>query len=126
MNYFKRSKFHQFLSIPKYNFSKPEWKHTTILAVKKDKEITLIGDGQCSLGNTIVKTNANKIKKLPGNAWCGFAGSVADAFILLDGLEKMMNQYPQQTLNACLKYAAEWRTGMNLDIYQFELFTNSL
>jgi ATP-dependent HslUV protease, peptidase subunit HslV len=60
-----------------------QWHHTTILALKRQNQTVIIGDGQVSLGPTIVKTNATKIKSLTGGIYCGFAGSVADAFTLL-------------------------------------------
>jgi ATP-dependent HslUV protease, peptidase subunit HslV len=94
-----------------YNFCKPKWRNTTILAVKKNNEIFLIGDGQVSYGSTRVKTNANKIRELPNGVFCGFAGSVADAFYLFDGLETQLKKYPNQTLRACVEYAKDWRTG---------------
>ena len=95
-----------------FSSSKPTWRGTTILAVKKNKEIVLIGDGQVSYGPTKVKANGRKIRKLENsNAVCGFAGSLADAFTLMEGLENMMSKYPDQTLRACIKYAKEWRTG---------------
>lgn len=92
--------------------SAPKWRHTTILAVKKNKEIVLIGDGQVSCGSMKVKVNGRKIRKLEnGTAVCGFAGSLADAFTLMEGLETVMAKYQDQTLRACIKYAKEWRTG---------------
>lgn len=95
-----------------FSSSKPKWHGTTILAVKKNKEIVLIGDGQVSFGPMTVKTNGRKIRKLENsNAICGFAGSLADAFTLMEGLENLMSKYPDQTMRACIKYAKEWRTG---------------
>ena len=88
----------------------PQWHHTTILEVKRQGATVIIGDGQVSLGSTRVKTNANKIRKID-EVYCGFAGSVADAFYLLEGLEQVMAKYPKQTLKSCIKYAKEWRTG---------------
>jgi len=105
-----------FSRILKSSFSsmKSPWHGTTILAVKKNKEIVLIGDGQVSYGPTKVKTNGRKIRKLENSdAVCGFAGSLADAFTLMEGLENMMSKYPDQTMRACIKYAKEWRTGKN-------------
>ena len=98
---------------PFFFSSKQKWHGTTILAVKKNKEIILIGDGQVTYGPTKVKTNGRKIRKLENsNAVCGFAGSLADAFTLMEGLENMMSKYPDQTMRACIKYAKEWRTGI--------------
>lgn len=90
-----------------------KWIQTTILAVQKNKEIVLIGDGQVSYGSMKVKINGRKVRKLEGsNAICGFAGSLADAFTLMEGLEATIAKYPDQTLRACIKYAKEWRMGL--------------
>ncbi len=67
-------------------FSSDKWHHTTILALKRNGKTVVIGDGQVSYGPTIVKTNAKKIRPLAGGTFCGFAGSVADAFALMEGL----------------------------------------
>jgi ATP-dependent HslUV protease subunit HslV len=67
-------------------FSTEQWHHTTILALKREGQTVIIGDGQVSYGSTIVKTNAKKIRPLSGGIFCGFAGSVADAFALMEGL----------------------------------------
>ena len=91
-----------------------KWHHTTILALKRNGKTVLIGDGQVSYGPTIVKTNAKKIRPLTGGTYCGFAGSVADAFALMEGLEQVMAKYPKQTLKSCINYAKEWRTGKQL------------
>lgn len=64
----------------------PQWHHTTILALKRNGETVIIGDGQVSHGNTRVKTDGKKIRKLTDNIYCGFAGSLADAFTLMEGL----------------------------------------
>ena len=76
---FVRQMIHKMFSTDK------QWHHTTILAVKREGTTVLIGDGQVSYGSTRVKTNANKIRKVQ-EVYCGFAGSVADAFYLLNGL----------------------------------------
>ena len=94
-------------------FSTNKWHHTTILALKRNQQTVIIGDGQVSYGSTIVKTDAKKIRPL-GGIYCGFAGSVADAFALMEGLEKVMEKYPKQTLKSCIHYAKEWRTGKQL------------
>ena len=60
-----------------------QWHHTTILAIKKNQETVIVGDGQVSYGPTIVKTNSKKVRPLTGGTFCGFAGSVADAFALM-------------------------------------------
>ena len=94
------------------NFS--TWHHTTILALKHKNETVIIGDGQVTQGNIRVKTDGKKIRELSPNIYCGFAGSLADALSLMDGLETVMNKYPKQTLRSCIKYAMEWRTGKRL------------
>lgn len=94
--------------------SAPKWHHTTILALKKNGETVIIGDGQVSYGNTRVKVDGKKIRKLSDNIYCGFAGSLADAFTLMEGLETVMNKYPNQTLKSCITYAKQWRTGKML------------
>lgn len=95
-------------------FCTSKWHHTTILALKKAGETVIIGDGQVSYGPTIVKTTAKKIRPLSGGIFCGFAGSVADAFTLMEGLEQIMQKYPSQTLKSCISYGKEWRTGKQL------------
>ena len=92
----------------------PAWHHTTILALKRNNETVIIGDGQVSYGNIRVKTNGKKIRPLGNNIFCGFAGSLADAFTLMEGLEGVMNKYPSQTLKSCINYAKQWRTGKML------------
>ena len=67
-------------------FSTEQWHHTTILALRREQQTVIIGDGQVSYGSTIVKTNAKKVRPLSGGIFCGFAGSVADAFALMEGL----------------------------------------
>lgn len=74
----------------------------------------IIGDGQVSYGSIRVKTNGKKIRKLNDKVFCGFAGSLADAFALMEGLEGVMNKYPDQTLKSCINYAKQWRTGKQL------------
>ena len=92
-------------------FSSQQWHSTTILALKKDRQTFIIGDGQVTLGSTRIKTNGRKIRKMNETVYCGFAGSLADAFSLLDGLEASLKKHPDQTLRACIEYAKEWRTG---------------
>lgn len=98
-----------------FSSKKNLWHGTTILAVKKNKEIVLIGDGQVTYGSMTVKSNGRKIRRLENsNAICGFAGSLADAFTLMEGLENLMTKYPDQTMRACIKYAKDWRSGLSL------------
>jgi ATP-dependent HslUV protease, peptidase subunit HslV len=73
--------------------------------LKRQGETVIIGDGQVSLGGTKVKIDAKKIRKMNDGIYCGFAGSLADAFYLLEGLEQVMSKYPKQTLKSCISYA---------------------
>ena len=69
-----------------FSNEKDQWHHTTILALKRNNETVIIGDGQVSYGSTRVKTDAKKIRKLDEGIFCGFAGSAADSFALMEGL----------------------------------------
>ena len=82
-----------------------KWRHTTILAIKRNNETVIIGDGQVSYGNTRVKTDGNKIRKLHNTVYCGFAGTLADCFTLMEGLETRIVKSNNQTLKACIDYA---------------------
>jgi ATP-dependent HslUV protease subunit HslV len=84
---------------------------TTILSVRRDGVVALGGDGQVSLGQTIVKADAKKIRRLAdGKVICGFAGGTADAFTLLERLEAKLEQYPGQLTRAAVELAKDWRT----------------
>lgn len=88
---------------------------TTIVMIRKNNHVVIAGDGQASLGNTIMKGNAKKVRLLAGgNVIAGFAGATADAFTLLERLEKKLEQYPQQLMRACVELAKEWRTDRYL------------
>lgn len=90
----------------------PGWHGTTILAVRKGGEVVVAGDGQVSLGQTIIKGTARKVRRLsPGDkdVVCGFAGSTADAFTLLERLEKKLEASPGQLARACVDLAKDWR-----------------
>ncbi|MBY7649052.1 MAG: HslU--HslV peptidase proteolytic subunit [Candidatus Liberibacter europaeus] len=83
---------------------------TTILTVRKDGFVVVAGDGQVSLGNTVMKGNARKVRRLgKGNIIAGFAGSGTDAFALLERLEKKLEQYPGQLLRASVELTKDWR-----------------
>jgi len=91
------------------------WHGTTILAVRKDGQIVVAGDGQVSLGNTVIKSNAKKVRRLAdGAVLAGFAGATADAFTLFERLEGKLEQYPQQLTRACVELAKDWRTDRYL------------
>jgi ATP-dependent HslUV protease, peptidase subunit HslV len=90
----------------------PGWHGTTILAVRRGGEIVVAGDGQVSLGQTVIKGSARKVRRLsPGghDVVCGFAGSTADAFTLLERLEKKLEAAPGQLARACVDLAKDWR-----------------
>ena len=89
---------------------------TTILAVKKDDHIVVAGDGQVSLGQTVMKSNARKIRRLGKGEKivAGFAGSTADAFTLFERLEAKLEAHPGQLTRACVELAKDWRTDKYL------------
>jgi ATP-dependent HslUV protease subunit HslV len=88
---------------------------TTILAVRKNGQVAIAGDGQVSLGATVLKSNAKKIRKLgDGSIIGGFAGATADAFTLFERLEAKLEQYPNQLMRACVELAKDWRTDKYL------------
>ena len=86
------------------------WHATTIVMVKKDGKTVIAGDGQVSLGQTIMKGNAKKVRRLgKGDVIAGFAGATADAFTLFERLESKLEQYPGQLTRACVELAKDWR-----------------
>lgn len=83
---------------------------TTILGVRKDGKTVIAGDGQVSLGNTVIKPNARKVRRLgDGDVIGGFAGATADAFTLFERLESKLEQYNGQLLRAAVELAKDWR-----------------
>ena len=91
------------------------WHATTIVLVRKGGRTVIGGDGQVSLGQTIIKGNARKVRRLgKGGVIAGFAGATADAFALFERLEAKLEQYPSQLLRACVELAKEWRTDRYL------------
>ena len=87
------------------------WHATTILTVRKDGRVVIAGDGQVSLGATIIKANARKVRQLgKGDVIAGFAGATADAFTLFERLEAKLEQYPGQLMRAAVELAKDWRT----------------
>lgn len=95
--------------------SLPSWHATTILSVRKDGKVVIAGDGQVSLGDTVVKANAKKLRRLAdGNVIAGFAGATADAFTLFERLEGKLEQYPGQLLRSAVELAKDWRTDRYL------------
>jgi ATP-dependent HslUV protease, peptidase subunit HslV len=88
---------------------------TTIVTVRKDGKVVIAGDGQVSLGQTVMKGNARKVRRIgKGNVIAGFAGATADAFTLLERLESKLEQYPDQLMRACVELAKDWRTDRYL------------
>ena len=84
---------------------------TTILSVRRDGQVALGGDGQVTLGNIVAKQDASKIRRLAGGkVLCGFAGSAADAFSLLERFEKKLAEHPDNTRRAVIELAKDWRT----------------
>jgi ATP-dependent HslUV protease subunit HslV len=93
----------------------PDWHGTTILAVRKDGQTVIAGDGQVSMGQTVVKGNARKVRTLAGGrVLAGFAGATADAFTLIERLETKLEQYPEHLARACVDLAKDWRTDRYL------------
>ena len=88
---------------------------TTILSVRKGGATVIAGDGQVSLGNTVIKSGARKVRRLGGGSVIGgFAGATADAFTLFERLEGKLDQHPGQLMRACVELAKDWRTDRYL------------
>ena len=95
----------------------PGWHGTTIIGVRKGGQVVIAGDGQVSLGQTVIKGTARKVRRLsPGgrDVLAGFAGSTADAFTLLERLEKKLEAMPGQLARASVELAKDWRTDKYL------------
>src|SRR5271154_16616 len=93
----------------------PGWHGKTILMVRKGGNVVIGGDGQVSMGQTVVKSNARKVRRLAkGDVIAGFAGATADAFTLFERLEAKLEQYPGQLARACVELAKDWRTDRYL------------
>jgi ATP-dependent HslUV protease subunit HslV len=91
------------------------WHGTTILSVRKGGTVVIGGDGQVSIGQTVVKANARKVRRLAkGDVIAGFAGATADAFTLFERLEAKLEQYPGQLMRAAVELAKDWRTDRYL------------
>ncbi|PSC04810.1 HslU--HslV peptidase proteolytic subunit [Alsobacter soli] len=91
------------------------WRATTILMVRRGGKVVIGGDGQVSLGQTIMKSNARKVRRLgKGDVIVGFAGATADAFALFERLESKLEQYPGQLMRACVELTKDWRTDRAL------------
>ena len=94
----------------------PSMHATTIVTVRKGGKVVIAGDGQVSLGQTVMKGNARKVRRIgrDDGVITGFAGATADAFTLLERLEKKLDQYPDQLMRACVELAKDWRTDKYL------------
>ena len=93
----------------------PFWHGTTIVSVRKGNQVVIAGDGQVSMGPTVIKGNARKVRTLSdGKVIAGFAGATADAFTLLERLEAKLEKYPTQLMRACVELAKDWRTDKYL------------
>lgn len=88
---------------------------TTVIAIRKDGKVAMAGDGQVTLGNTIMKNNAKKVRRLlDGKVLCGFAGATADAFTLFDRFEEKLKEYSGDLTRAAVELATAWRTDRAL------------
>lgn len=98
------------------HFNAALWHGTTILSVRKDGKVVIAGDGQVSMGNTVLKSNARKVRRLGRNneIIAGFAGATADAFTLFERLEAKLEAHPGQLVRACVELAKDWRTDKYL------------
>lgn len=91
------------------------WHGTTILCVRRNGKVAMAGDGQVSIGPTVVKGNARKVRRIAqGRVLAGFAGATADAFTLLERLEAKLERFPDQLERACVELAKDWRTDRYL------------
>ncbi len=100
---------------PMSETNSPAWHGTTILCVRKDGQVVIAGDGQVTMGATVVKAQANKIRRLgDGSIVAGFAGATADAFTLFERLEGKLERHPGQLTRACVELAKDWRTDRYL------------
>ena len=96
--------------------SKKTIKSTTIIGIRKENKVVIAGDGQASLGNSVMKANVKKVRRLgkDESVIAGFAGSTADAFALFERLEAKLEQYKGQLKRACVELAKDWRTDRYL------------
>src|ERR1044071_5642535 len=92
--------------------SEADWHSTTILAVKKGRKLVVMGDGQVSMGQTVMKGNARKVRRIgeKGEILAGFAGATADAFTLFERLEQKLERFPGNLQRAAVELAKDWRT----------------
>lgn len=106
------------------SYSSTAMRATTILCVRKDGHVAMAGDGQVSLGPTVVKGNARKVRRINENILVGFAGSTADALTLLERLEGKLEEHPGQLMRACVELAKAWRSDKflrRLEVHSFSI-----
>ena len=97
------------------DYKSDAWHGTTVLLVRQKNDVVMVADGQVSLGSTVVKHSASKVRRLlNGRVVVGFAGTTADAFTLFERLETKLEQYPTQLSRACVELAKDWRTDRYL------------
>ena len=94
----------------------PDWHGTTIVSVRKNGRVVIAGDGQVTAGQTVMKSNAKKVRRLgkDGHVIAGFAGATADAFTLFERLEAKLDRFPGQLTRAAVELAKDWRTDRYL------------
>jgi len=98
-----------------HSHAMPQWHGTTILSVRKNGKVVVAGDGQVSMGQTVMKPNARKVRHLhDGSVICGFAGATADAFTLFERLEAKLERHNGQLMRAAVELAKDWRTDKYL------------
>lgn len=100
-----------------YDYAKAQnWRGTTILSIRKGSDVVIAGDGQVSMGSTVLKNNARKVRRLgrDNQIIAGFAGATADAFTLFERLEAKLEAHPGQLTRACVELAKDWRTDKYL------------
>ncbi|MDR1428828.1 MAG: ATP-dependent protease subunit HslV [Spirochaetaceae bacterium] len=94
---------------------KNEFRSTTVIAVRRDGKVAMAGDGQVTMGETVMKNNARKVRRLlDGKVLCGFAGATADAFTLFDRFEEKLKEYSGDLARSAVELAKEWRTDRTL------------
>lgn len=98
-----------------FDSKNPSWRGTTVLSVRKGNQVVIAADGQVTIGHTVVKSNAKKLRRLAdGKVIAGFAGATADAFALFERLEAKLEKHPGQLTRACVELAKDWRTDKYL------------
>jgi ATP-dependent HslUV protease subunit HslV len=106
---------------------KPEFRSTTVLAVRRNGQVAMAGDGQVTLGETVMKNNARKVRRLFENKiLCGFAGATADAFTLFDRFESKLKEYSGDLSRSAVELAKDWRTDRALRRLEAMLLTADL